>query len=111
MKQTKKWKLGKRGRDRMQAIVDRITANPECWDQAYWHNYCRSTHCIAGHAQLDAGLPADGDTAWRDALDWFEIPIYGVEVWYMHPIALWLFSPFRTLDDFRELIRFSGKIE
>ena len=111
MKQTKEWKLSKRGRERMQAIVDRITANPACWEQAYWHNYCRSTHCIAGHAQLDAGLPGNSPTAWRDALKWFGIPIYGEDYLPHHPIACWLFARNRTLNDFREFIRSGGKIE
>ena len=41
---------------RLKTIVDRIKADPSCWDQEHWH--CETSHCIAGHAQLDA-LPAD----------------------------------------------------
>ena len=41
---------------RLRAIVDRIKADPSCWDQSDWH--CGTAHCIAGHAQLDA-LSAD----------------------------------------------------
>ena len=41
---------------RLRAIVDRIKADPSCWDQSRWH--CGTSHCIAGHAQLDA-LPVN----------------------------------------------------
>jgi len=40
--------------------LDAIKANPEHWQQRYWH--CETSHCFAGFAELlSLGLPLDSD--------------------------------------------------
>lgn len=70
-------------KDRHDAIIVKIKANPSCWDQSNWH--C----CYAGHAQIDSGKTPDNKTARRDARIWLGLTKFEAD---------YLFSKYRTLD-------------
>lgn len=92
-----------RGKDLAYATLDWIKANPQHWNQRYWH--CGTSHCFAGTAEmLGAGLdpaqehpdrqPDENDPDFDDmnpeaywgmdtsktALEMLEIP--SAEFWY-----------------------------
>lgn len=81
--------------DRLLEIVGRIYQRPETWDQHVYH--CDTSHCVAGHAQIDAGkyCPGTWRSAWPDAVEWLELS---------KEQAGWLFDFDRTLP---ELIHFA----
>jgi hypothetical protein len=81
---------------RLQAILDFIRQNPDRWDQTQWHSPCGSSHCLAGHAQLAAGLPADNYLARAEAKAYL-----GLE----HEEAEWLFAGERTLSQLERACR------
>lgn len=83
------------GQQRLLAIVGRITQRPECWDQRYYH--CNTSHCVAGHAQLDATGRADIQTVLDDAVRWLELPRLCSDDW--PPEMRWLFRTRRTLAE------------
>lgn len=80
-------------KDRLRTIIERIEANPTCWNQIRWH--CNTAHCIAGHAQLDAGHAADDYKAERQARDW--LGLLGGD-------AQWLFTSWRTLPELKRAV-------
>ncbi len=43
----------------MIAVINKIIAEPETWDQTSWH--CGTQHCFFGHCQVQAGLPETAD--------------------------------------------------
>jgi hypothetical protein len=77
-------------KERMQIIVDRIEANPACWKQSSWH--CGTSHCLAGHAQIDSGANPDNNTVRRDARMWLDLSLSE---------ANYLFAGTRTIEDFK----------
>jgi hypothetical protein len=81
-------------KERLQAIIDRIEADPTCWYQKTWH--CQTAHCVAGHAQIDSGRPISDATVRGDAREWLDLSSTD---------ANWLFSPSRTLADFKQFVR------
>lgn len=58
---------------RLGRIVNRILENPECWDQTEWHY--GTTHCIMGHAQIDAGKEPNSSMAFYDGMEWLGLSI------------------------------------
>jgi hypothetical protein len=83
-------------RERLAAIIARIDADLSCWDQFSWH--CGTSHCLAGHAQLDAGLPLDeGQAAARDGAEWLGMS---------EAVSKWAFNSTRKLDELRSLLEF-----
>ena len=78
-------------KNRFQAILDKIKANPACWHQQAWHHPCGTAHCFAGHAQIDAGCKIDDATVRQDARIWLDLSLND---------ANYLFAARRTLDDF-----------
>jgi len=82
-------------KDRLAVIVGTIKANPACWVQGAFHTSCGTAHCIAGHAQINAGLEQDSFTARRDAMVWLELN--GKESNY-------LFYSGRTIADFERVL-------
>jgi hypothetical protein len=80
---------------RLATILSRIAADPSCWWQMMWH--CDTAHCLAGHAQIDAGLPPNGATAAIDGAEWLGMS---------QAVADWAFYRERTLDDLRSLLSF-----
>lgn len=82
--------------ERMQTIIDRIKANPACWNQNIYHNECNTAHCLAGHAQIDSGkLPIKID-AMEDARTWLKLS---------STEANYLFGSQRTLADFEDFLK------
>ena len=79
--------------DRLAAIVARITADPACWNQEHWH--CGTAHCLAGHAQIDAGKGVKTCTTEADAVAW--LGLTQAEAYY-------LFDANRTLADFGTVV-------
>lgn len=51
-------------------IIAKIEADPSCWNQKKWH--CGTTHCYAGHAQIEAGQAPGGDVR-RDARTFLDL--------------------------------------
>jgi hypothetical protein len=98
--------------DRFKTIVDRIRADPRCWDQTQYHA-CSTVHCIAGHAQLDARRhynrhtdveDQDGPDVEHEACIWLE---FSDEE---NLKARWLFHADRSLKDFEAVLKY-GLIE
>ena len=76
--------------ERLKTIIDRIEADPSCWEQSTWH--CETTHCLAGHAQIDSGKEPNFDTVRRDARIWLGLTQKRADT---------LFSSRSTIDDFK----------
>ena len=57
--------------ERHNAIIAKIEANPQCWDQTTWH--CGTAHCYAGHAQIESGVKPNVDTVRHDARIWLNL--------------------------------------
>lgn len=53
-------------KERMIEVLDKIRANPETFNMAYWAymSDCGTTYCLAGHAALLAG--------WEPAFEYFD---------------------------------------
>ena len=79
--------------ERLAKIVKHIKKHPETWDQQNWH--CGTTHCVAGHAQINAGHVADRSTVRQDARRFLELSYVD---------AQYLFSCDRTLTDFERIL-------
>jgi hypothetical protein len=78
---------------RLATILSRIDADPSCWDQFTWH--CGTSHCLAGHAQIDSGRSQSGTRAAAEGAHWLG----------MSPaVARWAFSSSRTLTELRSLL-------
>jgi hypothetical protein len=77
---------------RLETILSRIEADPSVWNQDSWH--CGTSHCIAGHAQIDAGLSPDNVTAAVDGAQWLGLS---------PAVANWAFSQDRTLEELGSL--------
>jgi hypothetical protein len=82
-------------RARLAAIIKRIDSDPSCWDQTSWH--CGTAHCLAGHAQIDAGLPPNRAAAATDGAEWLGMS---------EAVSKWAFRGGRTLDELRSLMSF-----
>lgn len=84
---------------RLQVIVDRIKANPTCWDQEHYHHPCKTAHCIAGHAQNDAKVSnmvtRDLDWILEVACEWLELTIAE---------SRYLFASWRTLLEIEKFL-------
>lgn len=97
---------------RYNQVLATIEANPQHWNQQFWH--CNSSHCFAGFTELEFlklqprhticdVLAARGETAartWQVAIDYLELT---------EEQADWLFTAYRTLDDFRWVRRMHGR--
>jgi hypothetical protein len=77
-----------RGVKLLRAAVNKILENPDCWDQTTTH--CGTKHCVGGHIQILAGLPANDNTVMEDMRDTLGISVYD---------AMWLYSSQRTLGE------------
>ena len=85
-------------RERHDAVMAKIDADPACWDQKSWH--CETAHCYAGHAQIMAGKRPDDDAVRRDARQWLGLT---------RAQADYLFSGFRTLAELRYGVDAEGR--
>ena len=56
---------------RFKTILNRIKSNPECWNQKIWH--FGTSHCFAGHAQIDSGNEIDTWNAYNNAKQWLNL--------------------------------------
>jgi hypothetical protein len=55
--------LGLRGPDLLDYIIEQIDLDPERWNQRYFHTFnCKSSHCIAGFAQVFCGVKPPEDS-------------------------------------------------
>jgi hypothetical protein len=77
--------------ERLGKIVQKIIDNPSCWIQSNYH--CGSSHCIAGHAQIESGFPASHRFAHQDGLKWLGLTCEQ---------ATYLFHSKRTLNEIIE---------
>jgi hypothetical protein len=88
-------------KERIQAIIDRIKADPQCHVQDTWHtgvsakHPCGMAHCLGGWAQIDSGKPIDGTNVVKDARKWLQIS---------HDDANWLFDRYRTIAEFEAFV-------
>lgn len=41
--------------DNFKRVLDKIKNYPELWDRGEWHSECGTTHCFAGHCQIEMG--------------------------------------------------------
>lgn len=96
---------------RLQAIIDRIKAEPKCWDQQSYH--CGTAHCIAGHAQIDMRGVHWASTA-PYTLEWaFKTdPHMEGRAWLelTDDQAAYLFKSWRTLPEIEEFCRNGGLV-
>lgn len=84
--------------DNFNEALTTIELAPKQWDQSKWYPWCGSGCCIAGHTVLLSGreLPT-GMFSRRE-----QIPKIAAELLDIHgEQRVWLFSPIRTLDEFR----------
>jgi hypothetical protein len=77
-------------------VLDQIEKHPETWDQESWHSDCETKHCFAGWSQMLAGEPADKESVEYDAMIFLDVD---------DPDADYLFSPVRTIQDFRDFLQ------
>ena len=82
-------------KERFAVILDTIKANPACWNQGMWHSRCGTAHCIAGHAQINAGKATNRITAKEDGIKWLDLT---------YKEAKHLFSSERTIADFERVL-------
>lgn len=84
--------------DRLLEIVGRIYQRPETWNQNVYHEKteCGTAHCVAGHAQVDAGdfdpvrWNRSRSTTWSSATSYLELSEHE---------AGYLFDPDRSIED------------
>lgn len=82
----------------LQLTLDTIKANPQHWDQVYWH--CGTTHCFAGfvellHKQQSLDTYFDEyDVDGGDVAD-YAMKALGLTIYQADS----LFSPVNTLED------------
>jgi hypothetical protein len=74
-------------------VLDRIEANPNIWNQSEWH--CGTSHCFAGHAQIDAGLPENWNTTRTDAR---------IHFGFTQSEANYYFCPYRSLEELKNAL-------
>jgi hypothetical protein len=79
------------------AVLDKIQADPSCWNQSSWH--CGTSHCFAGHAQILAGKEADDTYVRQHARIFLELNIRQ---------ANFIFDSKRTIEDFKEFLNTEG---
>lgn len=89
---------------RLRKIIAKIKKNPKCWDQAEWH--CGTSHCIAGHAQIEAGkykqgTPFDSDVVRKDAKKYLDIN---------ERQAFYLFGASRRLEQIEQFEEDDGEL-
>jgi len=87
--------------ERFRDIVTQIECNPESWCQEIYHSSCGTAHCIAGWAEVHAGLSGihkhpesdedPFDTTVRIAKKW--LSLNGSQ-------SRWLFDGYRDMEDF-----------
>jgi len=53
----------------IQTVLTLIESNPSCWNQKEWH--CGTSHCFAGHAQIQLTGGEDTGNVKRDARIYF----------------------------------------
>jgi len=82
-------------KERFAVILDTIKANPACWDQGAFHTSCGTAHCIAGHAQINAGKEQHIPSALLDGAEWLGLTRDEADV---------LFSSYRTIKDFERVL-------
>lgn len=80
--------------DRYIAIIGRITQKPKVWNQGRYHSHCGTAHCVAGHAQIDAGKRMRWLNAWEVGMTWLDID---------DRQAQHVFDACRTLDELQHL--------
>lgn len=82
--------------DRLLEIVGRIYQRPETWNQNVYHTEteCGTAHCVAGHAEVDAGEYMGTmyirRTTWSSAVRYLDLN---------ENQASWLFDPDRKLEE------------
>ena len=74
--------------ENIQKVIDIITENPSCWNQREWH--CGTSHCFAGHGQIQLRGYEDTRTTRRDARIYFG---------FTFAEANYFFHAFRTLAE------------
>lgn len=85
---------------RLDEVIQHIKAHPETWDQGVYHSPCGTAHCLAGHAQIFAGLDPSANHAKEDATTWLGLKL--IE-------GCFLFNGRRTIQDFEDFR--DGKLE
>lgn len=88
--------------ERLQAIINRIDADPTCWEQTrsgYVHNdsWLNGAYAIEGHAMRDAGKVGD---PWELGKEWLELTTRE---------ANWLFDAFRKLPAIKYFCEYGTK--
>lgn len=86
------------------AVLDRIERNLKEWDQKHW---CGTSYCFAGHAAaISRGYRSQNGFVVSEAERFLGLSPNG----WIHgdPMAHWLFSALRTLDDFRRVRLVAG---
>ena len=94
--------------DRLLEIVGRIVQRPQTWNQEVYHERteCGTAHCVAGHAQVDAGdfNPANWHmslrTTWSSAVRYLDLN---------DSEAGYIFDPDRSLEELIE-VAVTGKV-
>lgn len=87
-------------RENFKIVLDKIESDPSCWKQSLWH--CGTKHCFAGWAQILSGNKPNEETVRRDATRFLDV------LWVE---ASYLFNPRRTLEDFREFLKYEEESE
>ena len=80
-------------KERLQAIIDRIEADLDGWDQKFWDH--GNTPRFALFTQIDAGIDLHIFNTRRDAQIWLDLSNKKVN---------YLFCSFRTLKEIKEFI-------
>ncbi len=80
-------------KERLQAIIDRIEADPISWNQKSW-DY-RNSPRLAFYTQIDAGLQLDPFNARRDARIWLDLS---------NKQANYLLSSYRTWKEIKDFV-------
>ena len=76
---------------RFLSILNKIEADPTQWDRTQWRRGL--AHCLAGHAQIDAGFALCESSMRRDARVWLDLSSFEAD---------YLFSNDRTFDDLQK---------
>ena len=89
---------------RLRKIIAKIKKDPKCWNQNNWH--CGTSHCIAVHAQIDAGKYKEEDDydtvkVWDDAEKHLELTYWQAD---------YLFEGDRTLKEIIKFEKTNGEI-
>ena len=71
-------------------VVNQICQNPETHNQSIFHSLCGTVHCVAGWAQIKAGMLPCSNTAEEDAQ---------LALGLSREEAGWLFSSRRSLPE------------